>query len=812
MNTLLQDARYALRTLWKSRSFAGVAVVTLALGIGASTAIFSVIDNVLMEPFPYKDAARMMFPRIHDQDKTDLDGRAGYSSSEFLAFSKENRVFDGLIGAQDEEVLYKQGDGTERFDGAHITPGTFEFFGMPALLGRVAQPADYAPGAPPVFVLRYKTWISRFSGDPSILNKTFILSGTPRTLIGIMPPRFGWYDADVFLPDRPAVADDSTPGKFPPIWFMLGHLKPQVSKSEAEADLTLIAKQLAQIHAREYPKHFTVQVAFLGDVVVGRVRPTLYTVLAAVALLLLIGCANVANLMLARAMAREKEFALRAVLGAGRSRLVQQLLVESLFLSVGGAALGTLLAWSGLKFIVASMPQETIPTESVIQLNAPVLAFTLFLAVLTALLFGLVPALQASRRDLNDPLRDSGKGAGGGFRNRAFQDAIVVLEVALSVILLAGAGLLMRSFVALREVHLGLQPDHILIVRLPLPQDRYKITGEVTGFFRPLLTRLKALPGVLDATEASDVPPYGGSDTDVEIPGKTHEDKWTAQFELCSEGYFPVLQAQFKSGRSFTETEVNSARKVAVVNESFVRAYLSGDDPLGRHVRLAQVAALPGGPPDQTFEIVGVAVDIKNRGLQDPVVPEVWIPYSIATSAAHGIMLRTAQAPLAMADTVRRAIWATDSGVALSYVGSMEGNISSYSYAGPRFAFLLMAIFGVVGLLLVTVGVYSLLAYNTSRKTREIGIRLALGAQVADVVALILAKGLRLVVAGIALGLGGVLLMGRLITAQLWHVSASDPATLASVAVLMLGTGVLACWIPAARASRVDPLVAIRYE
>jgi putative ABC transport system permease protein len=812
MDKLLQDARYALRILWKNRGFAIVAMVTLALGIGASTAIFSVIYNVLMNPFPYKDASRMMVPQIHDQDKSDRGGRLAFSSSEFLALAKENRVFDGLIGAHEDEILYTQSDGTERFYGVRITPGTFEFFGMPPFLGRVARPADYAPGAPPVFVLRYRTWISRFNGDPSILNRTFLLSGTPRTLIGIMPPRFGWYDGDVYLPDQPAVGDDSTPGKFPVQWFTLGHLRPNVSKKEGEADLTVIAKRLAQIYPAAYPKRFTVQMALLGDGVVGQVRPTLYTVLAAVALLLLIGCANVANLMLARAMAREKEFALRAVLGAGRSRLMQQLLVESLFLAFGGAALGTLFAWSGLKSIVAAMPPETVPTESVIQLDATVLAFTLCLAVLTALLFGLAPALHVSRRDLGDPLRDSGKGSSGGLRNRAFQSAVVILEVALSVILLAGAGLLMRSFVALRETHVGLQPDHILIVRLPLPQDRYKTAEQVAGFFQPLLMRVKSLPGVVDATEASDVPPFGGADTVVDVPGKTHEDKWTTQFELCSEGYFSVLRSEFKSGRSFTEAEVNAARKVAVVNETFARTYLGGDEPLGRQVRLPQLAELPGESADPAFEIVGVVADIKNRGLQDSAVAEVWLPYTVAGSAAHGVLLRTAQAPLAMAETVRRAIWAADSGVAFSYVDSMEGNLASYSYAGPRFAFFLMAIFGVVGLLLVTIGVYSLLAYTTTRRTREIGIRLALGAQGRDVIALILAKGLRLVVAGIFLGLAGVFLMGQLIVAQLWQVSASDPATLAGVAFLMFVTGVLACWVPATRASRVDPLVAIRYE
>jgi putative ABC transport system permease protein len=812
METLHQDVRYALRTLWKSRGFAAIAIITLALGIGASTAIFSVIDNVLMEPFPYADAGRLMFVQIHDTDGNEPGGRAGYTSPEFLDYADQNHVFDRVIAAGEEEVLYKRGQGTERFYGAHVTPGTFELFRVPPLLGRAMQPADYEPGAPPVFVMRYKTWVSRFSADPSILNKTFVLSGTPRTLVGIMPPRFGWYEADVLIPEKPTRAAIPAAGGFPMQWFLLGHLKRGVSVRQAEADLTVVANRLAKVYPNDYPRHFSVQVEPLGNGVVGRLQNTLYTVLAAVGLLLLIGCGNVANLMLARATGREKEFALRAALGASRRRLVRQLLAESFLLAVGGAALGALIAWGGLKSVVAAMPQNMIPTESVIQLNAPVLAFTLGVAVLTALIFGLVPALQATRRNLNDPLRDSGRGVSGGFRHNKLRDAVVVLEVAVSLTLLVGAGLLMRSFVALRQEHLGLQPDHVLVTRLPLPEDRYKTAEQVTGFFRPLLLRLKALPGVVDATEASTIPPYGGIESDIEIPGRTHEEKWTAQFQLCSEGYFPVLRIEFKDGRSFTEAEVNSARKLTVVNQTFARKYFGGENPLGQHVRLAQLETFPDPVHDASFEIIGVVADVKNKGLQDPVEPEAWVPYTVTGSAGRGILVRTSQEPLSMMNAVRQEIWETDSGVALAYSGTLEGYISSYSYAGPRFAFLLMAIFGSLGLILVTVGVYSVLAYTTARRTHEIGIRLALGAERTDVLGLVINAGLRLVGLGVIIGTMVSLALGRVIETQLWGVSTYDPVTLASVAALLLTTGMLACWIPARRASRVDPLVALRYE
>jgi putative ABC transport system permease protein len=813
LENLTQDIRYALRTLRKSTGFAAVAILTLALGIGASTAIFSVIENVLLAPFPYKDAGRLVYLTIHDTQSNEPEGRAGYSSSEYLDYAEQNHVFDRVIAAAEEQVLYKQGEGTERLYGAHVTPGTFEFLGMPALYGRVAEPADYEPGAPPVFVMRYKTWMNQFNGDLGVLNKTFVLNGMPRTLIGIMPPRFGWYEADVMFPDKPVRGARSVgPGFAVGYWFLLGHLAPGVTQQQAEADLAVVAGRLAKEYPKDYPAHFSVQVASLLDEVTGKFRSTLLTVMAAVALLLLIGCGNVANLMLARATGRDKEFAVRAVLGAGRLRLVRQLLVESLILAMAGAALGILLAWGGLKSIVAAMPGDTIPTEAVIELNGTVLVFTLCVAVLTALIFGLVPALQVGRRDLNLSLRDSGKGLSGGTKHSRLRDAVVVLEVALSLTLLVGAGLLMRSFVALREEHLGFRPDHVLFTRMPLPQDRYKTSEQLAGFFRPLLGRLKALPGVVDVAEAFTAPPNDGMDTEIEVRGNIHEDKTTALFQLCSEGYFPVLRFEFKSGRVFSEAEVNSARKVAVVNQAFVRKYFANENPIGQRVRVAELESFPAPVKDPWFEIVGVVADVKNRGLQQPIEPEVWVPYTVTTSAGSGILVRTAQEPLSMMNVVRQEIWATDPGVALSHSGSMEGMMSQYIYAGPRFGFLLMAIFGSIGLILVTIGVYSVLAYTTARRTHEIGIRMALGAKGGDVLGLVIKTGLRLVLAGVAVGLMASLALSRVIETQLWGVSAYDPVTLGGAVLLLLATGVLACWIPARRASRVEPLVALRYE
>ena len=808
-----RDLRYALRSLARSRAFAAVAIATLGLGIGASTAIFSVIDNVLLEPFPYKDAGRMVFLRIQDTARAQGGGRQAYTSDELLEFAKQNHVFDGVIAASDDLVLYKQAEGVEQLYGAHVTPGTFEFFGMPALYGRVMQPADYQPGAPPVFVMRHKTWIERFHADPGVLNKTFVLNGTARTLIGIMPPRFAWYEAEVLIPEAPIRGGATGYGGFPARWFLLGRLKPGVSRTQAAADATVIANHLAKINAQDYPAHFQVVVKGLGDTVVGRFQSTLYTVLAAVGLLLLIACANVANLMLARATSREKEFALRTALGAGRARLVRLLLAESLVLAIGGAALGVLIAWGGLKLIVAAMPPDFIPAESVIELNPPVMVFALVVAVFTALIFGLAPALQAARQDLRNPLRDSGKGAIGGFRTGRMRDSVVVMEVAVSLTLLIGAGLLMRSFVALREVHLGLQADHVFQTQLPLPDDRYKTATQVTGFFQPLLARVKAIPGVVDATESTALPPYGGMDSKLEVLGKSHTEEWHTLLQTISEGYFRVLRIPFKMGRAFSEAEISEARKVAVVNETFVSAFLRGEAPLGRRINLAGLETLADAVKEPWFEIVGVVADVTNQGLQAPVEPQVWVPFTVTGSGEQVLLVRSQQTPMALMNEVRQAVWATDAGVALAFPSALEDRISQLLYAGPRFGLVLMTIFGCLGLILVTVGVYSVLAYATARKTHEIGIRMALGAERADVLGLVIRAGLRLVAAGAAIGLIVSLLLGRAIEADLSRgVKPYDPATLVGTTLLLMATGALACWIPARRAARVDPMVALRYE
>jgi predicted permease len=816
-----QDLRYALRQFQRNPGFALVAIITLGLGIGASTAIFSVIDNVLLEPFPYKDAKQIVYPRLHGSTQTPGEGRQGFSSDEMLGLAAQNHSFQSVIGTADDPVLYKHGAGVEWLYGADMTPGSFEFFGMPALHGRVLEPDDYKPGAPPVFVLRYKTWKAQFNGDPGVLGKVYVLNGTARTLVGIMPPRFGWYDADLWVPKKPHAGMAVGFAGMPERWFILARLRPGVSMEQASADLTALFQGLAKVNPHDYPAQFQVFVAQIGHSVTGQLEPTLYTVLAAVGLLLLIGCVNVANLMLARATSREKEFALRAALGAGKARLVRLLLVESLALAIGGAAVGVLIAWGGLRLIVATVPVDSVPAEAVIGLNTQVLAFTVVLAILTPLIFGLAPALQAVRRDLNDPLRDAGRGVIGGFRTARLRDAAVVMEVAVSLALLVGAGLMMHSFWALRAVNLGLDADHVFKTYLLLAPDRYKTAEQVSALFRPVLARIKAIPGVMDAAQSSSVPPNVSPESKVEISGKPPDEQCHAQVQNVSEAYFRVLRIPFVTGRQFTEAEINDARKVAVVNRKFVSTYLAGVDPIGRLVKLAGVASADKSAREPWFEIVGVVRDVANQGgpgyggggLQAPIHPQVWIPYSVTEAGNRMLLVRSAQTPMAVMDEVQRAVWAADSGVALMYPDALEHDISKRLYASPRFTLMLMLLFGAVGLVLVTVGVYSVLAYTTAQKTHEIGIRMALGAERANVLRLVILAGLRLIIAGVAIGLVVSLLLGRVVEVQLWPgVKPYDPITLASTIALLVVTCIVACWIPAQRAARVDPMVALRHE
>src|SRR5262245_29108200 len=806
---LWQDLRYGARTLLKQPVFTLLAVLTLGLGIGSTTTIFSAVWNILLNPFPYPDAHRMVAIRIQD---TSRSGRGrGPQTLEFLDYQEQNHVFEDIMAATGDNVLYNAGDGMEQFNGCYVTPNTFGFLGVPAQLGRGITPDDARPGAPPVFVMAHKLWVKRFNQDPGILGKTFTLNGTPTTLVGIMPKRFTFYFPDLWIARAMSRSD---PGANRDYWYAQAKLKPGVSIQEAQADVELIARRLAQLYPDDYPQNFRARVVGFVDDIVGPFRKTLYTIAAAVGLLLLIACSNVANMLLARATGREKEMAIRSALGGSRMRLAGQLLTESLLLALCGAIAGCLFSYAGIKGLLTLIPEDgLIPSEVEIRLNFPALLFSLATAIGSAVLFGLAPALQTVRQNLVEPLKDASKGAGGGFRRGRLRNALVVFEVALSLVLLSGAGLLMRSFVKLQQVDLGFNPKNILVARLPFPRGQYTTAAEKQRFYEQLLSRPRAMPGVVAATETTTLPPYGGIGSDIDIVGKTHTEKWRAMISLCSEGYFPTLRLRTLLGRTLSETEVNGARKVAVVNQTFVNTFLGNENPIGQMVKINVLESMPDSPvKEPVFEIIGVVSDAKNRGIQEATMPEIFAPYTITGAFDRAIMVRTSAPPLPLLNNVRREIWAVDRNVALTLTGSLEDFLKQFSYAEPRFSLVLLGVFASVGLALVALGVFSVIAYTVARQTHEIGIRMALGAGRADVVWMVLRSGLQLVGLGVGVGLLASFAVTRVIANQLWGVSPRDPLTLVAAMAVVALAGLAACYFPARRATKVDPLVALRYE
>ena len=811
LQNVWRDVRYGFRGLVRRPGFTLIAMLTLALGIGSAAAIFSVIQNVLLDPAPYADVERIAYVQIRDASRSEPGGRTGFQVPEFLDYQEQSQVFEDVIGGGFEDALLTTKDGTLQFAAGLVTPNTFRFLGVPPQLGRGIVDSDVEPGAPQVFVMSHKMWVAQYSQDPGVIGRTFVLNGVPTTCVGVMPPRFTKQAADLWKPMKVDRADPAQQRRF--IVFQ-AKLKRGISFERATAEMDLVARRIAKLYPDNYPPKFTVHVVSWVDGLVRQFRTTLYTLFAAVGVLLLIACTNVANMLLARAAAREKEMAIRTSLGAGRWLLVRQLLIESLMLAFGGAALGCVFAYAGIQGVKSLMPQGLFPTEADIRLNIPVLAFSLGVAMFTAIVFGLVPALQTVKKNMADPLKDSGRGVVGGFRRGKLRSALVVCEVALSLVLLAGAGLLMRNFVKLQTVDLGLDPNNILVARLPLPREQYKTAAAKQQFFEALLPRLLALPGVVAATETSTLPPYGGIGTDIDIPGKTHTERWDAIYQLCSDGYFRTLGLKVLRGRTLSPAEVSAARKVAVINQAFANKYFPAENPIGRQIILKGMQKLQDGNAieNPAFEVIGVIADAKNRGIIEPAGPEAFIPYTITGAFERGILVRTQGDPEALLSAVRHEIWAVDRGVAITLTGTLTGYLRQFSYSEPRFSLVLLSVFASVGLLLVAIGVYSVIAYTVARQTREIGIRMALGAGRRDVLRMVSAMGLRLIAIGAVVGLLASFAATRLIATQLTGVSPHDPLTLVGVVVLMGFVGFAACYFPAQKASRVDPLVALRTE
>ncbi|MGB6834574.1 MAG: ABC transporter permease [Candidatus Acidiferrum sp.] len=815
LDNLFRDFRYALRNLRGDRRFAFIAILALALGIGASTVVFSVVYSVFFDGLPYKNFDRSVVLGIHDFSSAGGEKiRSYFSLDEIRAIREQNHVFEELIAYAGMRPTYDDGQSVRFFSfGAVVTINTFDYLGVPPLLGRTISREDGRPGAPPVFVMNYRLWQREFGGDPKILGRIFILNRKPTTLIGIMPLRFNAFDANFWSLATPDYHQLQ----------LMGRLKPGVSAQTAGADLNAIAHRMHKPHPGGiFPedKFAIVPQPFLYSLI-GNFRKTIYVLLGAVLLLLLIACMNVANLLLARATSREREITVRATLGATSGRLIRQLLVESFLLAVAATEAGFVLASLGLKAVVALIPAGTLPAETLIRLNTPVLLLTLGLTFLTTILCGLAPAVQVVRDCLQLHLATAAKGTTGNSRNSKLRSGLVIGEVALSIVLLIGAGLLMRSFFVLTRVDLGFDPKNVLYFELNLPP-AYNTNipgtlGKKNVLTRQLLERLQSLPGVTSVAEMADPPPLAYEVTDTIIPGKPHANPWETRFEMCSEGYFRTLGLPLVRGRFFSEDDVTAARDVMIVNETFSRQYFPNEDPLGHKVRLDEFDKpyfAQAAPRNTYFEIIGIVRDFKTRGYENPswqTFPQAFVPYSVAGFNWRVFMARTSVDPGSLLKNMDQEVHALDPRVQISTSGTLEASLQGF-YRGPQFQLATLGGFAGIGLVLVVIGIFSVMAYTVSLRTQEFGIRMALGAQRGDVLKMLLRNGLALIVAGTIAGLIISLALTRFIASQVWGVSPTDPWTFAAVVAIVALSGLAACSFPARRATRVDPMIALRYE
>jgi putative ABC transport system permease protein len=811
-----QDLRYGVRILAKDRKFTALAILALALGVGSATVIFSAAYGVLLNTFPYAGASRITNFAVHDAAHAG-GGEEPMPLPDFLDYRERNHVFDDMIcgfgGFGSTTVLYKTSDRTLEFSTYYVSANTFEFMGVQPLRGRWATTEDTKPGATPVFMMSYKLWHDQFNSGPAVIGKSFALDGIPRTLVGVMPPRFRWGEPDIWIPfplDRKFV----NPIFNGDVWFWpVGRLKPGVTLGAAAADLDVVAHQIAKTHPNDFPKEFNVTAASHTDEVVGRFKTLIYLLVGAVVLLLLISCSNVANLLLARATVRERKIAVRSSLGASSGRLIRQLLAESFALATAGCLAGCLFAWIGIKLVVPFVPYNDLPQEAVIEMNPVVLLFALSLTVMTTVLCGLTPAVHTLRGNSQTRLTGTGKGVGTGFRHGKLRAMLAVAEVALSIVLLIGAGLMMRTFFGLQHVNLGFNPENILYARLQLPKGSYETGPRQNTFFRQVLEHVQTVPGVTAATVTLSFPPYSRMGSEITIPGKAHSERWTAGLALCSEGYFRALELHLLRGRVLSENDVTSAMHVAVINQALARRYFGTENPIGQSIKFDVFDKIPDVLHHTLFEIIGVVSDVRNAGLQKPPEPGAFIPYTtFGRLPLFGLMVRTGIEPNSLLPAIRRQIWAVDANVALAETGSIESYLQKRDYAVPQFGLIVLSGFATIGLSLVVIGVFSVMTYTVSLQTHEIGVRMALGAQQDNILAMVLRKGLSLIVAGIIVGVLASLALTRLIASQLWGVKPTDPWTVGTVVAVILAVGLTACFLPARRATQVDPLIVLRYE
>jgi predicted permease len=812
IETLLQDIRYGARVLAKHRGFTVVAVLTLALGIGANTAIFSVVNELLLRPLPFRDADRLVMlwevtPEGRHQNTT--------SRANFRGWREQSKSFEGMAAFSDQRLNLTGAGDPEEVSVQLATPELFQVLGIEPLIGRRITEDDARAGAPAVAVLSYGLWQRRFGGDPHLLGKPIMLNSEPYTVVGILQEGFQWHIRKRSGTGKPAeiwtVLDMPTEGSGSRGRFLstVARLKPGVTLEQAEAEMKTIASRL-ELDAPRYNKGYSAEVIPLREQFVGNVRPALWLLLGAVGLVLLIACANVANLLLARAAAREKEIALRAALGAHRLRIVRQLLTESVLLSVLGSLLGLGLAWWGIQALVAISPRDLVNIQSV-GLNFTVLAWTTGVSLVTGIVFGLVPALEATRLNLNDALKEGGKGSEGqSSRSRRLRSVLVVAEVSLALVLLISAGLLVKSFAQLQKINTGFNSENVLTMVVRLPEGKYKTDPQLVAFFRQAEERIGVLPGVRNVGMVNFLPLYGGlgSATMFTIEGRpappVGQEPGT-NVRVSDAGYFNALGIPLLRGRNFTETETSEPRHVIIISESFARQYFPGEEPLGKRITVAMAEE-----PVPT-EIIGVVGDVRYDSLTDKAEPTVYFPHPELAYPFMTLVIRTGGNPAELAPAIEREVRAIDPDQPVSDVRTMN-QVMSDTLGRARFNTLLLTLFAGLATLLAAVGIFGVMNYSVTLRTREIGLRMALGAQRGQVLMLILRQGLLLTLIGIGIGLVGALAVTRVMSSLLFGVGASDPLTFALIVLVLAVVSLIACYIPARRATRVDPMIALRYE
>ncbi|MEK6323107.1 MAG: ABC transporter permease [Acidobacteriota bacterium] len=791
METLWQDLRYGIRMLTKNPGFSVVAVVALALGIGANTAIFSVVYGVLLRPLPYRDADRLLV--------------ASVSVPDYREVKEANQVFDEMTIWASNQYSMTVGGESHQALGAVVSPGFFPMLGH-AAIGRTFTAEE---DREPLVVLSYDLWQQRFGGDPEVLGRSVDLGGTSHTIVGVMPAEFQfpssqfklWVTFGSALGQAPKQAENRQLR----IFRTLARLKPGVPLSQAQAEIDAIAARIEQDHP---DTNAGIRIAFtpIYERIVGSIRPALMVLLGTVGFVLLIACANVANLMLARTTAREREIAIRTALGAGRWRVARQLLTESVLLSVVGGALGLLVAVWGIDVLTSLSPND-IPRISDININSPVLLFTLGVAVLTGMIFGVVPALQATRFNLSDALKEGARGLSGSAWGRRVRSGLVVAEIALSLVVLIGAGLLIKSFNRLLSSDPGFVADNLMTMSLEL--FRFKEPQRRVAVLRDALARLEQIPGVVAAGGGTGLPPVTaqrGTRFAIEGQDLTEAGANTAYFLAVTSNYFRALGTPLIQGREFDERDSDGAPKVVAINHSMARALFPNDDPIGKHLKLVN--------PEQSDDwrtIVGVVGDVKYQGLDDTAQQEIYTPFPQTQFLWSYVMVRTSSDPGALMASVRSAVSSADPNISAVNMQPMR-QLVSQSVASPRFNTILLSVFAGLALVLAAVGLYGVMSYLVTQRTREIGIRMALGARPGDVFKSVVGNALILALIGVGVGLAGAVAVTRVMSTLLFGVSATDPLTFVVISVLLTGVALAASFVPARRATKVDPMVALRYE